>query len=247
MSHKSQPVFVDIHAHLLYGLDDGARTLSESVEIAKLAAGDDVGYITCTPHMSAGRLIERERIIERVEEVRRAIKAARIGVKIWPGAEYRMFPELADLAQKRRLVTVGKSERHVLVELPWTEIPIYAQDLFFKLQLVGYTPVLAHPERNEAIQAKPQVVQQFVDRGCLIQITNSSLVGEEGPAARKTAQYLISSNLAHVMASDAHRPGHRSFHFKRAYEILVATVGEQRANRMVHSVPEEITGGLIVD
>jgi protein-tyrosine phosphatase len=200
---------IDLHSHVLPGLDDGCADLAESVELARSLAATGVKVLAATPHVRTDFPTSPLQMQAALDSVRDAVEAAGIEIAIVPGGEL-AFEQL-DLLDLETLhaFSLGGSSRFVLVEFPHLLVPPQFADTIQSLHQAGLTPVIAHPERNPAVQSAPQRLAGLVDAGALIQITAGSLTGAFGRDASFASRNLVESGLAHVLASDAHHPGTR--------------------------------------
>jgi protein-tyrosine phosphatase len=194
---------IDLHSHILRGIDDGARTLADSLDIARAAVTDGIVAIAGTPHVRDDWPTEAALMEERVAELRDALEAGGIPLEVVSGGEIAIsrLPVL-DPAELGRFALGGS--RYLLVETPYYGWPLALPDLLVSLCHQGFVPVLAHPERNAEVAANPQVLVPLVESGVLIQVTAASLDGRIGRRAFDCARLLIREELAHLLASDAH-------------------------------------------
>jgi protein-tyrosine phosphatase len=194
---------IDLHSHILRGIDDGARTLDDSLDIARAAVSDGIVTIAGTPHVRDDWPTDAGLVEERVVELRLELELAGVRLEVRAGGEIAL-PWLTRLstADLRRF-TLGGS-RFLLVETPYYGWPLELPDRLLALQEQGFTPVLAHPERNAEVAANPRVLVPLVESGVLIQVTAASLDGRIGRRAEECARLLIREGLAHLLASDAH-------------------------------------------
>ncbi len=234
---------IDLHTHLLPDVDDGASSLEEALALCRHAAEDGTGVAVVTPH-SAGHGLPSGRARPRPEDVetwtaalQAEVDGAGVGLRLVPGMEVYAEPDLLDRPDS--LMTLGGS-RYLLLELPSQRFPPGTPDLVFRLQLAGYVPIIAHPERNENVAARPELLYGLVSRGCLAQVTAMSLTGGAGRAARAAAELLLRADLVHVIASDAHRLPERPAGLSAAVARAARIVGEARARAMVTSVPQAV-------
>jgi protein-tyrosine phosphatase len=200
---------IDLHSHILPGVDDGPATLEESLELARRAAADGVRVVAATPHVRDDYPTEPATMERRVAELDAAIRREDIPLDVRPGAEIAI--EWLDRLSDDDLVRFGLagSPHHLLIEFPYAGWPLSLHEWVFRLVTRQITPVIAHPERNAEVQADPEELRPLVDAGALVQITAASLAGRIGRASRVAALALIKLGLAHVLASDAHTPGVR--------------------------------------
>jgi len=207
MAETGAARLVDLHAHIMPGVDDGPQTLEEALAMARAALADGVGQIVATPHVRDSGLT-REEFSRRLEDLRRALADHRVDVEVHPGAEVSLEPDIFRWLAEGLAWPIA-STRYVLVELPFFAFPPYTDEVIFRLQVEGYKPILAHPERNAFLAAKPERLQALVERGVLVQITAASVLGGFGAQAKSAAVAFLERGLVHVLASDAHSAAHR--------------------------------------
>ncbi|GAB6137382.1 tyrosine-protein phosphatase [Halanaerobaculum tunisiense] len=200
---------IDLHAHILPNVDDGAEDIQESLAIAKEAESQGIEQIVATPHYVAGESrIKSEDIRGKVAEVQKLLKKEEIDVEILPGAELYLTPELPREVHKGQALSINDS-RYLLVELPMTKLPDYVTDTLYDLQMLGYTPVVAHPERYPSLQKNPNRLFDWVEAGMLAQLNAGSLLGKFGSRVQETAEILVQHNLVQVVGSDLHATDRR--------------------------------------
>lgn len=197
--------FIDLHAHVLPGVDDGPQTLEEAVALLRLLQEDGVGTVVATPHVAPGFFwpYDAARMGERVAALRQAAAAAEIGVELLSGAEIYLSPDLVPLAQRGELPTLGAS-RYILVEFPRREVPFWGFEVLQKLQRAGYQPILAHPELNDDVRADWDLPLDLARQGIMLQVDASSLAGRWGSHVEAYALKLCAAGLVQAVASDAH-------------------------------------------
>ena len=228
---------IDSHSHVLAGLDDGAENLSESVEIARLAAGDGVTAMVATPHIRDDFDVAIGELPGRVATLNRELEAAGVELKIHQGGEV-AFYRLDDLADDDlRAVSFGGESRYVLVETPYGSVPAGFEDALFRLALRGFTAVVAHPERSPSFQRRPERLTDVVARGILLQLTAGALSGAFGRSARDLADRLIARGEAHVLGSDVHHPRGGRLSLRSARDTLEASGRSEMAAWMTEDVP----------
>jgi protein-tyrosine phosphatase len=238
---------IDLHTHLLPGVDDGAGTLAEAVAMARLAAADGVTTIVATPHRNPWSYrADRADAERRLEEVRRACQCEGIAVRLLLGGESYIAPDLPEQLETGLALTINGS-RYLLIEWPLAEYPPYSDQVIFELQVRGIIPVVAHAERYRFVQRDPQGLARQVERGVLAQVTASSLLGEFGPRVRRASEDLLTRGLAHLIASDSHGPERRAPVLSRARARAAELVGEGRARALVEDVPRAIINDERVD
>jgi protein-tyrosine phosphatase len=194
---------IDLHSHILRGIDDGARTLEDSLDIARAAVSDGIVTIAATPHVRDDWPTGAELMEERVAELRTAIEANDIPLEVVSGGEISIgWLTLLAPEDLRRFGLAGS--RYLLVETPYYGWPHVLPHLLFSLQGDGFVPVLAHPERNAEVAERPDLLVPLVESGVLIQVTAASVDGRIGRRAFECARLLIRQGLVHLLASDAH-------------------------------------------
>ena len=237
----------DLHSHILPGVDDGARSVEETVAMARVAADNGTTVILATPHSKdVNENWSADYVRKLVRDVNAELQSNGIELTLLPGMETHLELYLPEWVTDGRALPINDT-RYILVELPFFGHPNYAEEVLFQLQLQGLTPVLAHPERIEVIQNNPDMLAGFVRRGMLSQITAGSLLGYFGEDVRRFTVGIMERGLVHVIASDAHfADGPRSPKLLPGVEAAAKIVGEERALAMVVDVPKAILEGLPV-
>jgi len=227
------------------GVDDGARSLDEFLEMARIAIEDGVAQMVSSPHMFNGlsRNPEPPEIHERVAAFNEAVNKAYGGrLKILPGNEVRISHEIIAQAQHNRVTRIN-GRNYMLVAFPQVAVPASAEELFHGLLFEGVQPVLVHPERNSQIQGDPSIVAALVEHGVLIQVTAMSVTGEFGPAAKACADVLLRHKCVHFLASDAHRSKTRRPVLSKGRAAAAVIIGEERARALVCENPSAAIRG----
>jgi len=225
---------VDLHTHILPGVDDGARDMNESLSIIREAASAAVSGIVLTPHVSLdgkpGDLLD---VIESsFDDLKKAVAQSGIDVDLYLGAELMLHPGLPEFVKNEARVTVNGKGRHVMVEMPFFEMPIYAFEVLLSLILQGVTPIWVHPERCVAVMKDYRLVRDAVNNGVLIQLNAGSLIGMYGGTVKKTMIGLLKLGIGTVVASDTHSVKGME-NWKEAAHRLRKVVGEARANELL--------------
>jgi protein-tyrosine phosphatase len=211
---------IDLHSHILPGVDDGSATLQESLEIANAAVEDGIELVAATPHVRDDYPTPVATMELLVDELRAALQRERIPLELRPGGEIAVEQlEVLSPDELRRFGLAG-NPRFLLVEFPYYGWPLQLSERIVQLRRLGITAVLAHPERNTDVQAAPDRLRPLTDAGALIQITAASVEGRLGEASRTAARRLIELELAHLLASDAHAPSVRSVGMSMAVRAL---------------------------
>ena len=197
---------IDLHAHVLPGIDDGARTLDESLDVLRAMVADGVRTVAATPHVRNDWPTTVERMREGVGSLRAAVLEAGIEIEVLTGGEIDLGRLGALSVEERSGFGLGGNPRLLLLEFPYGDWPLGLGDAVFRLRSAGIVPLLAHPERNPEVQADPGRLQEVVRGGALVQVTAASVEGRLGSRSQECALRLVELELAHVLASDAHAP-----------------------------------------
>jgi Capsular polysaccharide biosynthesis protein len=235
---------IDIHSHILPGLDDGAKNIEETLEMVTQLQAAGFHTLIATPHVMEGRdyLTPRE-IIEVTEQVRQQLDEAGILVKILPGAENYIFPNMAKWACEGKLLTLGNCGKYLLLELPMMEIPRYTEQVFFDLQVKGFTPVLAHPERNRALTDEPERLVDWARKGILFQLNIKSISGKYGSKAQQLAELMLRSDFIHFLGSDVHSVSRNESTYQEAHEEVRGIIGENKFQELAEGNALDVLEG----
>jgi protein-tyrosine phosphatase len=231
---------IDLHCHVLPGVDDGVGTLEEAVELARAAEADGVTAIAATPHVRDEYPTSAETMEAKVAEVNDAVRAAGIGVEILRGGEIALdfLPELEG-DDVLRFGLAGNSKL-LLLEFPYHGWPLNLADVVFGMRARGVVPLIAHPERNTDARESPERLRALAEGGAYFQITAASLDGRLGRTTQAAALRLVELGLAHVIASDAHHPSVRATGMTAAREA----VGDEALGRwLTEDVPAALVTG----
>lgn len=233
--------FVDVHAHVLPEVDDGARSFEEAVRMVEEARDAGVRKILLTPHVS---LEENPDVLDTLaaqyEKLKGMASVRASGVELHLGAELMMHPDLPDRVSVDKRLTVNAAGKFILFEMPMPEIPFYASAVCFRLLAKKVNLVWAHPERCSDVVGDYRVIKEFVDNGVFVQIDAASLTGVNGRRIRQTAETIIQKGLAHMLAGDVHRPGEYGTLLPEAVSRLKKLVGERKAEDMCVSAPTTV-------
>ncbi len=234
---------IDLHCHLLPGVDDGAVDLPEALDLARLAVADGISHAVLTPHVHPGRyentLVGLQPFFEEFEA---ALLSADIPLAISLAGEVRLSPEVLQLATAKELPFIGTWDGYdvVLLELPHSHIPPGSDKLVKWLLARNILPMIAHPERNKDIIHNLDKILPFVDLGCLFQITAMSVTGEFGVPAHQRAHEILDNNWATVIATDAHNQQHRPPVLSKARHLVAQMYGVERAVLLFDVNPKKI-------
>ncbi|MGX7393454.1 tyrosine-protein phosphatase [Carnobacterium mobile] len=238
---------IDLHCHILPGIDDGAKDIEDSIDMARAAVAEGITHILATPHYKNGHWDnEKKDILVLVDELQEELDARDIPLTIFPGQEVRINGELFEDLAEEKIQFIDEGNQYVLIEFPTPSIPAYTESLFFELQKEGITPIIVHPERNRAVLKNPNVLLPFVEKGALAQLTAASYTGGFGKSIQKVSKQLVEANLVHFIASDAHNISSRSFHMKEAFRKLEKEFGREKVNEYQQVTKDLVNGEVIV-
>ena len=250
---------IDLHAHILPQLDDGAETLEESIQMCWISYQDGVRIMVATPHTLNGLYQnDRSTILSKVQEINEAIK--KFGVqnpdpmvqrpndpmtkfKVLPGADVHLCEATLRQVDQGQVMTIGDGGKYIMIEFPFQGIPFHAEEVLFQLMAREIVPIITHPERNLEIGQRPERYFEMIRMGCLGQLTAMSLTGELGPGVRRIAGKLLTHRLLHFIASDAHSLNGRPPVLSHAVREARKIVGHEEARRMVTEYPQAILEG----
>jgi len=234
---------VDIHCHLLPEIDDGAADWDESLAMARMAAADGISTIVVTPHQLGNfGQNDGDSVRARCGRLQEFLDRHEVAIRVLPGADVRIEPELIAKIRSGEVVTLADHRRHVLLELPH-ELYLPMEGLLEELRAAGLAGILSHPERNLGLLQRRRIVRSLVDVGCLMQVTAGSLMGSFGAESRRFSETLVAEGLVHFIATDAHGSRSRRPLLRRAYDRLVALAGEQAAREMCCENPARVAAG----
>lgn len=235
---------IDLHTHILPGIDDGVKSEDEAVAFARMAAADGTRTVVATPHCKEGSYLnDRSTVLREVERLRATLRAAEVELEVVPGAEVHLCADLVERIRDGRAPTLGDNGKTLLLELSLTQHPPEMENLIFQLRLVGIATVLAHPERIGYFRDDPKRYESLVRLGALGQITTGSVLGVFGQEVADLSAWLIRRRLVHVLASDAHNTRGRPPLLSEARRTVARLVGEEAARRMVEDVPAALLAG----
>ena len=240
---------IDLHNHILCGLDDGPETMEESIAMCRIAYADGIRSIVATPHTLNGVYRNnRTDILARVVELTERVSESSLcrpddQLNTLPGADIHLDTEIPGLLMQDTLMTLGDGKRFLLIEFPSQGIPFGAEQILFQLMAMRVYPIITHPERNLEIMRKPGRYSDMIRGGCLGQVTAMSLLGGFGPETRRFSEELVARRLVHFIATDAHSTNGRAPVLSGAVRAASKIVGREEADRMVRDYPAAILEG----
>ena len=230
----SSLLMVDIHCHILSGLDDGAESLDMSVAMAEMAIEDGITHIVATPHASPNHEFIPELVRMRRDEIQSRFEGR---LTLATGCDFHLsFENLQDIRLNPSRFTINQNN-YLLVEFADFSVPPSMDNALHELQLAGLTPIITHPERNPLIRTKPERLFRWLRQGCYVQVTAQSLLGRFGKAAKASAEEWINAGAVHFLASDAHNITSRPLRLSEGFEYLQRTRGEEIARALLLDNP----------
>ena len=235
--------WVDLHAHVLPGLDDGPRDMAEALALLRQAEERGIDRVVASPHGFDGRYPnDAGRVHAAVAEVQSAAREAGLSIQVLPGMEVYLNLDLGRQLKLGQALGLNAGS-FVLVELPHRDVPLFTEETLFEIQVMGYRPIINHPERNRRIQESPGIFRRMAELGALGAGTAGSLTGRFGPAAQETAEVLLRQGLIQCLVSDGHRTDMRPAGFGSAPTELETLVGPDRARWILEEAPEAVLAG----
>lgn len=224
---------IDLHCHILPGVDDGAQSLEESIGMCSIAQSEGITHIVATPHDQNGIYENsRQSIIEGVANLNLALREKGIAVEILPGADIALDANIIARHERKELMTINDTGKFILIEVSNFFSPQAMRNQIFELEGKRLSLVLTHPERNNALMEEFDLLFDLANNGTIMQITAGSITGVFGPKAQRNAIRLIEARMAHIIATDAHNLGKRSPAVRDAISFLNEKVGPEETLQM---------------
>lgn len=233
---------IDIHNHIIQGVDDGSKDLEMSLDMARIYLRNGIKKVIATPHYIEKDSLALDRNKKALEILNKELKKNNLDLKVYLGNEVYISMNVLKDIQEERIATLNGS-RYVLIEFPMKEIPIYAETVFYELLVNGYIPIIAHPERYIKIQDDPNVLLQFIKKGALAQINIPSLQGFYGKNAKETSRILLEHKMVQFAGTDSHSNRRRSPEVQESLELLRNIV----SSREYRYITEENANNILED
>ncbi len=238
---------IDIHSHILPGVDDGARDMREAVALLRISVDEGIKTQVLTPHMPANTYgLSLDSLTKSFDKFKSAIEEKEIPIQLKLAAEVRIGLEVMELVESGNMPWLGvwEGKKVFLMEFPPNAIPSGTLNIVRWLSQNEIHPLIVHPERNLEIQNNMDKLKPFIDEGCLLQLTAGSITGDFSREAFDTACQLLKQGLVDVIASDCHRADGRTPRLKGAVDVARQIVGEDEAIAMVSTTPARLLDGL---
>ena len=228
---------VDIHHHLLPGLDDGPNTMEASIAMARLAVAEGITHVICSPHANGHYEFDPAVNAAKTEELRTRLAEQNIPLKLGSGCDFHLSFDNVKRAQVDPARFSINGLGYLLVEVPDYGLPPGLTETFYELQLAGLTPILTHPERNPTLQNEPNRLIDWLRGGVLIQVTADSLTGHKGRHAERMAHDLLEKRWVHFLATDAHNATSRPPRLRDAHDLVATKYGVSYAHALCVTNP----------
>lgn len=239
-------MFIDMHCHILPGMDDGADSAGESIELITEALNSGTDAMLATPHYlnprQCSRNNNRDTILCAFRELKSLLKENNVPVSLYLGAETLLTPYFEEFYSESDIITVNRTD-YILVEFPFDErISVVLRHIDFLFSL-GLIPIIAHPERYMFFQSSPNDVRSVLNRGCIFQLNKGSPTGKYGAAAQKLSVWLLDNDFVHIIASDCHSPDRRGADMGDIYNYMIARYSGNKINSLLHDNPKRVLLG----
>jgi len=231
---------IDIHSHILYGLDDGAEDLEETLEMLRIAEEAGIKKMITPPHYIDGSTeYDEEDIENRLNTIQSLIEDEGMEIRLFSGNELYMDYYLSSSLRQGHCLTLADSN-YVLVELPMDVVPSYTENVLYALFEQGYRVILAHPERYGTIQREPEILYRYIEMGCLVQVNALSVNGMTGTKMQELTKRFMEKNWVHFIGSDCHSKRVRAPRLSKAFELTEQWVGKKKAQEIFAENAEKI-------
>lgn len=237
---------IDLHCHILPGIDDGAENIAASLAMAEKAVSQGITHILCTPHHNNGKYRNpKASVIPLVAMLQEELDRRQLPLSLLEGQEVRITGDLVEAIKRNEILFTDISATYLLIEFPTMEVPSYTEQLFFELLSMGKVPVIVHPERNAHFRKDPNRLIPFLEMGCYAQLTAPSYIGVFGKDIQKTAKTMVEHNLVQMVASDAHGVHKRNFYLKEAFDGIQNDFGEAKVQAMQQVAKDLLNGDSV--
>lgn len=238
---------IDMHSHIIYEVDDGAKSIEQSLQILKEAHKVGFEKIVVTPHYMEGYYEkEKQEIKEKIEILKEELKKIECPIEILQGNEIYITDEINELLEQDKVSTLN-NKQYVLFELPLNAEPMNLTEVIYQILEKGKTPILAHPERYPFVQRDPNQLLSLIEEGVLLQANYGSILGQYGKESKKTIKTMLEHNMVHLLGSDVHRPNTIYPEIEEAMQEIVKLAGKRKAKELTTDYPEQIITGQTVE
>ena len=233
---------IDIHNHIIYGVDDGSKSIDESLKMVDMYIESGFSEIIATSHYDKGRyLVDPLEIKHKIDVLNRKIKEKSLDFTIYPGHEIQVDVDINTNLKEGRVLSLNNS-RYLLCELSFLNKPNFLEDLFYNLQLEGYTPIIAHAERYDYVKKDPDYLAQFIQKGALVQVNYSSIKTDP-----ETVKTLLEKNMVHILATDAHQSEWRKPDIREYINLYKEIIGDENFIKLSMTNPKKVIEDKFID
>lgn len=219
-----------------------------ALEMCRIAVDDGIRTVVATPHMFDGiHDVRPEAVRDKVREISVLLQEQEIPLRILPGADVHVNKDLPGILDRDEVLTLADKGKHLMVEFPQDVFPRELQEMLFRVQLKGITPLISHPERNAEIQQNTDLLKELILAGNLTQVTAGSVDGTFGSTVQKCALNLLRKRMIHIVATDAHNVSRRPPRLSKAKKIVTEEAGEEEAQRLFHDWPALLLKGAYLE
>lgn len=233
---------IDLHCHILPGIDDGAQTLRDSIKMAEKAVSEGITHILCTPHHNSFYDNPKSKVLLQVAALQEELTRRNIPLILYEAQEVKIFEHLITEIDQNEILFADVSDRYLMLEFPMDNIPDFTSKLITQLVDRGIIPIIVHPERYKVFQTNPSLLENYLKMGCLAQLTAPSIIGKYGKKIQKLSHYFVKNGMVQMLGSDAHDVDNRDFHLTEAYEIISKQYGKQKTD-YYNCVAKDIING----
>lgn len=231
---------IDIHCHIVPNIDDGAKSLDDALEMAKIAYNEGIRKIINTSHYHPSfNYIKGKELLNRVKEFNNILKLNNIDIEIFIGNELYYSEDIIEIIEQKEFYSLNNS-RYLLIEFSPLNFPKNILDIIYEIKIRGYIPVLAHVERYKKVQENVNLIYECINEGALIQVNSSSIIGKNGNEIKKVSDILLDNNMVHFIATDAHSSTRRRPIIKETYNYIVKKYGEKKAQTLFIQNPSKV-------
>lgn len=237
---------IDIHCHILPGLDDGAKSVAESIAMAQEAVKEGITKIVASPHHNNGTYTNYgQEIAGAVNYLNGQLQKYNIPIEVLEGQETKVYGDMLKDLETGQVIAINRTSGYVFVELPSLQVPNYTTQLLFDMQIAGYKPIIVHPEQNQELLEHPDKLYRIVKNGAMTQTTTANLLGINGKKVQRFANQMIESNLTHFIGSNTHNIKNRGFHMQEAFRYIKNNYGKTASYQFMENSELLIMGQTI--
>ncbi|MCX8074600.1 MAG: hypothetical protein N2749_03335 [Clostridia bacterium] len=238
---------IDIHTHILSGIDDGSKSLENSIKIMEEAKKNGYTKIVVTPHYIEGSYeTDNEEKLKLLQIMQQRLKEKNLDIELLLGNEVFITENIFYLIKNNKVCTINNS-RYLLIELPRNDKIFNIDNYIFALKNCGIIPIIAHPERYRYVQENPNILIEYIEKGALFQLNTESLIGSYGRASKKTAKILVENNMVQFLATDSHRTNREYDNITNVKKLLLKLTDEENINRLMSINPDLVIKNQDID